>query len=273
MDPTALMKGAITQLASPVKVGTGDDRRFGMLIASGSRLQLRTETGLEFDVDRNELVGAKADINPLPKVTLTVQGRQYRLPLVAGTSRHDVTGLIAQLRSQPHYAQQASAVPRWQRWLAPPSAQELAAHELALQMRERADAFVRDQIAAPGRLQTPVWHYGNVRIAQLAFAADELVLNEVDGTQVRLGSVSNARITWSGSGTKAVLGIRTAGGDVMVTFRPPKQKGGSGWDTAEDPLAFLLAVPVYGVVSLGEKAAVLRRIKRWRDALDRPGTR
>jgi hypothetical protein len=134
-------------------------------------------------------------------------------------------------------------------------------------------ADVITQLAMPadgtrlGRLQTPVWHAGTGLPAQLTLDGHDLVLAESDGSIVRFGDMRSVPFSWSGSGTQTQLTLQSAGGLVAVGFRGPKQKGGDDLGVADDGVALLIALPLYGVLTYAERKSILRRIRRWCDAL------
>jgi len=256
------------QLASPVKVGKGRDKRYGMLLASADRLQLITGRGVEFDVARSELDDAKA-ADSMPRITFGLRGEQHRLALVAGRPSHDGSGLVAGMKAQPHYAQQASAVPRWNDWLYPRSPEQLAQIERKRQEAERGQRFFADEQADAGLVQGPVWTEEDGRLHQLQLIADQFVLTDISGSEMRLGPAGSYSVSWTGKGSGTVLQLHGGGRQLRLVFAPPKLKSsgydGTGGDT--DGIGLVVLLPLFAYFSVSDRRRVKQRIARWRSAL------
>src|SRR4051794_35559771 len=189
MQAGADSAGQGIELASPVKVGKGREKRYGMLLATEGRLRLVTGRGVELDLDRLELTEAKA-ADSMPRLMFSARGTQHRFALVAGRPTHDGSGLVAGLKGQPNYAQQASAVSRWNDWLHPWTSEQLARIERQRQASERGQRFLTDECADAGLLRSPVWNVADGALCQLQLAGDELVLTDSYGGVLRLGPAS-----------------------------------------------------------------------------------
>jgi hypothetical protein len=258
--------GRDIHLASPVKVGKGREKRYGMLLAVGDRLQLVTGRGVEWDIDRRELTDAKA-ADSMPRITFTVRGEQQRLGLVAGRPGHDGSGLVAGMKGQPNYAQQAPAVPRWNDWLRPRTPEQLAETERVQQAAARRQRFLSEERADAGALQGPAWNLANGDVCQLRLTGEALEITSSDGSVLHLGRASLSAASWSGSGRKSVLQLRDASRYLSFAFVPPRVEGGGSGVSDVEAVAFVVALPLLAIFSFSDRRAEKQRVRRWRAAL------